>query len=99
MDLETVVSSLFGSVSKVKRDRDQHVVQTLRDKQNLHKILVRKTDLVVRGEELAQKRLYEAEADVEVKHWEKKNSDGALFSDQSGVRVPTITGATGESMG
>ena len=31
---ETVVSSLFGSVSKGKRDRDQNVVQTLRDRQN-----------------------------------------------------------------
>ena len=37
MDRETVVSSLFESVSKVKRDRDQNVVQTSRDKQNLHK--------------------------------------------------------------
>ena len=39
MDRETVVSSLFESVSKEKRDRDQNVVQTSRDKQNLHKIL------------------------------------------------------------
>ena len=46
MDRETVVSS----VSKVKRDRDQNVVQTLRDRQNLHKILERKAELAVRGE-------------------------------------------------
>ena len=31
MDHETVVSSLFVSVSKVKRDRDQNVVHTLRE--------------------------------------------------------------------
>ena len=30
MDRESVVSSLFGSMSKEKRDRDQSVVQTLK---------------------------------------------------------------------
>ena len=50
-------------------------MQTSRDRQNLHKILSRRAELAVRGEKLAQQRLYEAEADVEVKHWEKRNSD------------------------
>ena len=54
MDRETVVSSLLGSVSKEERDRDQNVVQTLRDRQNLHKILERKVELAVRGDKLAQ---------------------------------------------
>ena len=35
MDRETVVSSLVGSVSKEKRDRDQNVVQTSRNRQHL----------------------------------------------------------------
>ena len=79
MDRETVVSSFLGSVPKGKRDRDQNVVQTLRrDRQNFHKILKRKAELAVRGEKRAQLRLCEAEADVEVKHWEDKNSDIAL---------------------
>ena len=60
----------FGSVSKVKRDRDQNVVQTLKDRQNLHKFLERKAELPVRGEKLVQQRFYEAVADLEVKHWE-----------------------------
>ena len=38
----------------------------------------RKAELAVRGEKPAQQRLYEAEADVEVNHWEKRNSDTAL---------------------
>ena len=42
MNRATVVSSFFGSVSKGKRDRDQNVVQTLRDRQHLQKILERK---------------------------------------------------------
>ena len=44
-----------------------------------HKILERKAELAVRGEQLAKQRLYVAEADVEVKHWEKRNSDTALY--------------------
>ena len=39
MDRETVVSSLFDSVSRETRDRDLHVVQTLNDRQNLHEFL------------------------------------------------------------
>ena len=65
-------------MSKGKRDQDQNDVQTLRDRQHLHKILETKAELAVRGEKLAQQRLCEAEADVEVKHWEKRNSDTAL---------------------
>ena len=72
MDRKRVVSSLFESVSKEKRDRDQIVANIERDRQNLHKVLERKAELVVRGEELAQQRLFEAEADVEVKHREKR---------------------------
>ena len=58
MDRETVVSSLFESVSKAKRDRDQNVVQTLKDKRNLHKILERKAELAVRGERMAQQKIF-----------------------------------------
>ena len=79
MNRETVVSSVLGSVSKGKRDRDQNVVQTLRDRQNLHKNLERKAELAVRREKLDQQRKNEAEADVELKHWEKRNSDIALY--------------------
>ena len=53
-------------------------MQTLRDRQHLKKILERKAGLAVRGETLAQQRFFGAEADVEVKHWERRNSDIAL---------------------
>ena len=53
-------------------------MQTLKDRQNFHNILEWKAELAVRGEKLAHQRLYEVEADVEVKHWEKRNSDIAL---------------------
>ena len=53
-----------------KRDRDQDVVQTFRDRQILHEILERKADLAVRGEKLAQRKIFEAEAEVEARNWE-----------------------------
>ena len=68
----------LAAVSKGKRDRDLNVVQTSRGRQHLHKIPEQNAELAVRGEKLDQQRLYEAEADVEVKHWEKRNSDMAF---------------------
>ena len=59
-------------------------LQTLKDRENLHTFIERKAELAARGEKLAQQRLLEAEADVEVKHWEKRNSDIAL------IEIPTI---------
>ena len=78
MDREIVDSGLFESVSKEKRDRDLNVVQTSRDRLILHRILERKAELAVSREKLAKQRLDEAEADVEIKHWAKRNSDVAL---------------------
>ena len=54
-------------------------MQTLKDRQNLHKFLEWKAESAVRGEKLAQKRLLEAEADMEIRNWEKWNPDVALY--------------------
>ena len=77
--LKQLFQVFSGLCEKGKRDRDRNVVQTLRDKQNRHKILERKAGLAVRQEKLAQQRFFGAEADVEVKHLEKRNSDVALY--------------------
>ena len=77
LDRESVVSTLFRSESKGKRDEDQNVVHSLRDREYLHKILERKAEMAVRGERMAQQRLYDAEAEVEAINWEKRNSDVA----------------------
>ena len=69
----------FRLAPKAKRDRDQNVVQSLRDRENLHKILERKDELALRGEKLAHQKLFEAEAEVEARHWEKRNSEMALY--------------------
>ena len=41
MDRETAVSSVLVSVLEERRDRDQNVAPTLRDRQNFHKVLER----------------------------------------------------------
>ena len=78
LDRETVVSTLCRSESNGKRDRDQNVVQSLRETENLHTMLERKAELVVQGEIMVQQKLYEAEAEVEAGYREKRNSDIAL---------------------
>ena len=66
-------------MSERKRDRDPFIVQTLRHRQHLHEIFERKDELALKGEKLAQHRLCEAEQNVKVMHWEKRNSVIALY--------------------
>ena len=57
VDRESVVSTVLISKLYGKRDRDQNVVHSLRDRQNLQKILERKVDSAVGGEKVAQQKL------------------------------------------
>ena len=50
-------------------------MHTLRDRDDLQKILERKIDLVIQGEKEDQQKLYLAEAEMEAKSWEKRNMD------------------------
>ena len=68
MDRESVAATPESSQSKGQRDRDQNVVQTLRDRENLQTFLERKVDSAVRGEVMSQRRLYEAQAEVEARN-------------------------------
>ena len=61
----------------VKRDRDSNVVQTLRDIENLHKILERKAELAVRRENAAQNKVSEAETEMEKEKF--RSSQKAFF--------------------
>ena len=67
----------FYFTVKRKRDRDTNVVHSLRDRENLQKILERKVDSAFRGEREAQQKLYHSETEVEARNWEKRNSDFA----------------------
>ena len=62
-----------------KRDRDLDSVQTLSERHNLHVYLEQKAESAVLGENAAQKRLSEVEADVEVRRWEQKSPEMALY--------------------
>ena len=53
-------------------------MRSLKDGENLQKFHERKVDSAVRREMVAQRKLYEAEAEVGARHWEKKNSDFAF---------------------
>ena len=61
-DRESVATTIVSSQSKGKRDRNTYVVHSLKDREYLQKILERKADSAVRGEMMAQRKLYEAEA-------------------------------------
>ena len=58
VDRQSVVPTIFSSQSKGKRDRDQNVVHSLRERANLWKILQRKADLAVRAEKMAQQKFF-----------------------------------------
>ena len=73
------VASVEESESREKRDRDLNSVLTLSDRQHLHDYGERKGELAVRGENAAQKRLAEAEADLEIRRWQQKSSERALY--------------------
>ena len=61
-----------------KRDRDRNVVHSLKDRENLQKILERIVDSAVRGQRMAQQKLHEAEAEAEAGNWEKRRQDIAF---------------------
>ena len=73
------VASVEESESREKRDRDLNSVLTLSDRQHLHDYGERKGELAVRGENAAQKILAEAEADLEIRRWQEKSSERALY--------------------
>ena len=58
--------------------RSRHSCAFVERQKNLPKILERKVDLAVRGEREAQQKFYQAEAEVEARNWEKRNSDFAF---------------------
>ena len=48
LDRDPVATTIFSSHSKGKRDRDTNVVHSLKDRENLQKILARKVDSALR---------------------------------------------------
>ena len=61
-----------------KRDRGESIGQSMRDRENLHKILERKAESSIQGENEAQKNYQRLKADVEIRRWEQRSSEIAL---------------------
>ena len=74
---------LKGQCYEGKRDRDVDSVKTSTESRNFHKFLEKQAELAVRGDNAAQKRLFEAETDMDNKDWEKRSS---LHESQREVR-------------
>ena len=66
---ESVVST-FLIHSRKEKDQDTNVAHSLKDRENLQKILEREVDSAVRGELLSQQNMFKA-FEVEAKNWEK----------------------------
>ena len=73
------ISSVEGTLSRGKRDLDLASVPTLSAWRNLQVYLEEKAESAVEGECAAQKRLSEAEAEMNIRNWERRNSDIALY--------------------
>ena len=63
-------------------ERDNHESKTLRNRHNFHEFLERQAHTAIQGELDSQRKLAEAETDMEVTEWERRNSDVALHESQ-----------------
>ena len=82
--------------------REIEILESVRnqsERRNLHVYLEQKAELASRGEEAAQKILSKAEADMEIRNWEKRNSDIALYETKQELESQRLQLQTGESMG
>ena len=68
------ITNVEETYSQGNRDRDLECVQTLRERRNNHVYLEQKGELAVQGDCAAQRRLSEAEADMDTRNWEQRNS-------------------------
>ena len=74
------ISSVEGTLSRGKRDRYLESAQTLSEWRNLHAYFEQEVELAVQGNGVAQKRLSEAEAEMDKRNWEQRDADIALQS-------------------
>ena len=72
------ISSAERVVSTGKRDRDLDSVKIQSDRHSLYVYLEQKAEIAVQGDYSAQRRLAEAEADMDVRKWEMRRADLAL---------------------
>ena len=69
-------------------------MQTLSERPHLHVDLEKKAEMAGRGACAAQRRLSEAEADMDISNWEHRNADVSLHT-----RISEIGTVPSESVG
>ena len=73
-DMWSSTGQLVRGSASIASDRDLESVQTLSERRHLHVYLEQKAELAVQGECAAQRRLSKAEADMDRRNQERRNS-------------------------
>ena len=84
------MSAMNESLLTGKRDLSESISQSMRDRDNLLRIQEKKTELATQGENEAPRKLSEIEADVEIRKWEQRNSEIALFESDRELNLKFI---------
>ena len=69
---------MLKELCRNEKETDLESVQTLSERRHLHAHLEQKGELAVQGKCAAQKRLSEAESEMDMKIWEQSDADIAL---------------------
>ena len=73
------IASVDGTLSRGEKGRDLESVPTQSERQSIHVYLEQKADLADQGASAPHRNLSEAEADMNMRNWEQRNSDIALY--------------------
>ena len=86
------ISSVDGTLSSGKRDRDQESAETLSEWRNFHAYFEQEAELAVQGKCVAQKRLSEAEAEAEMdkRNWDQRDADIVLHVTNLELESPRL---------
>ena len=84
------ISSVEGTLSRGKRDRDLESAKTLSEWRNLHAYFEKEAEVAVQGKCVAQKRLSEAEAEMDKRNWEQRDADIALHVTNIELESPRL---------
>ena len=93
------ISSVEGTLSSGKGDRDLESVQTLSERRNLQAYLEQRAELAAQRECAALIRLSEAEAEVDITNWEQSFADLALYETNRELESQRIKALSCEPMG
>ena len=77
--------------------RELNFVHALRDRDNHQKTFERRVDSAIQGEQEAQHKLYQAEAEFEAKNWGKRKRDHSFQEINKNVNLSDFKKPMGRS--